>query len=248
MSDDPIDHEARFRVSRSGSTLRAQAVNKLRAAIAEASFRPGERLVERKLCDMLGVSRPLVREALRQLEAEGLVQNTPYKGPVVATFTPAEVGQIYEIRGALEGLAAKLFAERASDEQVKALADAIEQISQGYSRGDLHAAHVAIEQFYETLLRGSGNEMLWSYLASLRARVGQLRAMSLAQPERRLTSLEEKRKILAAIEARDPQAARLASESHIQHAGAAALEMITFSLSRSLSHTLEESTDAVLSR
>src|SRR5208282_2451097 len=94
--------------------LRNRVVERLRVAIREQLLPEGSRLVERQLCEMLGVSRTLVREALRQLEAEGLVTIIPHRGPSVARLDRATVKGIYEVRGVLEALAGRLFVERAT--------------------------------------------------------------------------------------------------------------------------------------
>ena len=91
-------------------TLRHQVENALRQAIMSGRFAPGARLIERELCETLGVSRTSVREALRRLEAEKLVRSVPHKGPVVAIMSKQEAAELYAIRGLLEGFAALYFA------------------------------------------------------------------------------------------------------------------------------------------
>src|SRR5215472_11886688 len=76
-----------FRVSREGQSLRSMTVASLRKAILSLHFKPGEKLTERELCELTGVSRPLMREALRDLEAQGLISNVPHRGPAVAMLT-----------------------------------------------------------------------------------------------------------------------------------------------------------------
>src|SRR5215831_16842550 len=80
-------HARQFRVSREGQSLRSMTVTSLRKAILSLHFKPGEKLTERELCELTGVSRPLMREALRDLEAPGLISNVPHKGPAVAMLT-----------------------------------------------------------------------------------------------------------------------------------------------------------------
>src|SRR5438552_16463065 len=92
-----------MRVVRNTVTLRQQVLEVLRGAILNFQFKPGDRLIERELCEMTGVSRTSVREALRHLESEGLVQNLPNKGPMVATVTADEAREIFEVRRVLEG-------------------------------------------------------------------------------------------------------------------------------------------------
>lgn len=215
-----------LRILRPAGTLRTQVVSTLRNAIIDGTFKAGERLVERKVCDLLGVSRTLVREALRQLEAEGLVENAPYRGPSVAVLLPAQVQEIYEMRGALEGLAAKLFVERAADSAVAALATAVETIADCYQRGDGAGQRQAVEHFYDLLLRGTGNDMLCQAVASHRARLAWLRAIALSRRERGQSSLEEKRAIVQAIAARDAQKARALAEAHVANALAGVLDLL----------------------
>ena len=87
-----------LKIERSNKTLRQLTLETLRDAILDSRFRPGERLVERTLCDLTCVSRTVVREVLRHLESEGLVQTLPHQGPIVARPDLAQAEQIYEIR------------------------------------------------------------------------------------------------------------------------------------------------------
>src|SRR5271168_3504380 len=91
-----------FKVSH--STVRDQAVDNLKEAIFSGFLQPGQKLVEKDLCEMCGVSRTSIREALRILEGERLIVHLPHKGPRVATPTLAEAHQIYEVRAVLEAL------------------------------------------------------------------------------------------------------------------------------------------------
>ena len=215
-----------LRILRPAGTLRTQVVSTLRNAIIDGTFKAGERLVERKVCDLLGVSRTLVREALRQLEAEGLVENAPYRGPSVTVLMPEQVQQIYEMRGALEGLAAKLFVERADDSAVAALVAAVETIADCYQRGDGAGQRQAVEHFYDLLLRGTRNDMLCNAVASHRARLAWLRAISLSRRARGQPCLDEKRSIVRAIAARDAQQARALAEAHVANALAGVLDLL----------------------
>jgi DNA-binding GntR family transcriptional regulator len=202
-------------VARPAGTLRTQAVEKLRQAIVDGHFAPGQRLTERELCGLLGVSRTLVREALRQLEAEGWIENAPYRGPMVAAISAEEARQLYEMRAALEGWAAKQCAEHATEEDFAELTGFVERLAAAEPRGDLNEMLAAIDAFHETFLRAAGNPMLMTYLQSLRSRLRRLRRVSLSQPGRARTSIEEKRALLAALKARDGEKARRARELHV---------------------------------
>src|SRR5438067_10611348 len=97
-----MDDDGLLRVDRTTKSLRELTLEKLRDAILDFRFQPGERLVERTLCDRLGVSRTVVREVLRHLEAEGLVETIQNQGPAVTRPDPASAAQVYEIRALLE--------------------------------------------------------------------------------------------------------------------------------------------------
>src|SRR5689334_11856309 len=104
---------ATFAIVRIAAPIREQIEQQLRQAITSGHFRPGDRLIERELCTLFGVSRASLREALRQLEGDGLLTNIPHKGLVVATMTKEQAFDVYQVRAVLEGLAGRLFAEQA---------------------------------------------------------------------------------------------------------------------------------------
>src|SRR5260370_22031670 len=88
-------------------SVRSRVAQKLREAIMSGTLKPGQRLVERELCEMTGVSRPSIREALRLLEADGLVNTVPHRGPMVSTISLEEAKQLYAARAVLEGFAGR---------------------------------------------------------------------------------------------------------------------------------------------
>jgi GntR family transcriptional regulator, trigonelline degradation regulator len=213
-------------VQRVAAPLREQVLDLLRQAIVEHRLKPGQRLIERELVEQIGVSRTTIREVLRQLAAEGLVATIPQRGAVVAVPTEEEARELYEVRGALESLAARRFVEHASDSQVKALRAAFEQIAEVMSAGDDTNVRLMIDakdHFYDVLLKGSGNRAIHSILSGLTARVSLLRATSMSQPGRATQSVEEIRAIVEAIEARDGDAAARATQHHVQMAARAGL-------------------------
>lgn len=212
-----------MRVFTQAAPLRQQTIVKLREAIIEGRFQRGERLYEQKLCDLTGVSRTVIREALRQLEAEGLVCLIPNKGPVVAEVTAKDAEDIYQVRELLEGLAASLFAQRADASMIEALEGAVQRVEQCLQLQDSRELLKSKNLFYDVLLMGCGNKVVSVLLNSLLVRVTFLRAASLSQSERPFQSLAEIKRILAAIKDRDPEAARKASTEHIRNAAAAAL-------------------------
>jgi DNA-binding GntR family transcriptional regulator len=212
-----------FRVDRPAATLRHSVTESIRQAIAVGYFKSGERMPERDLCDMTGVSRTLVREALRQLESEGIVEVIPHKGPVVTRITPQQAIGIYQVREVLEGLAAELFAARASDADRHALRAALEDVRSAYVSGDVLTRLAAKNHFYNCLIRGSGNEALGLSLNLINARAMILRGRSLQMPSRWQSSLAELEFLLEALDRRDPEAARARAVDHVRQAAATAL-------------------------
>jgi GntR family transcriptional regulator, trigonelline degradation regulator len=204
--------------------LRDVVADKLREAIVNGIFSPGTRLVERDLCERLGVSRSSIREALRQLEVEGLIANAPNKGPSVAVVDVAAAQAIYEVRSALESLAARLFVRHASDAQLDKLKTAVKNLEKAYATGDLTKTLPAKTAFYDALLDGAWNPIIADLLRMLNSRISQLRGASLSTPNRLAESLAEIRALETALIARDEKAAALACETHIDLAAKAALK------------------------
>lgn len=207
-----------LRVDREIPTLRQRVLDKLREAILDFRLKPGQKLVERALCEMLGVSRTSVREALRHLEAEGLVESRPHRGRYVATITPDEARSLYEVRAELEGLAVQLFTCRADNAQVQALAGAVDELEKTYARGQALAMLKAKSRVYDIIFAGCGNAVCAEISRALQARVSYLRGMSLSAPGRTGDSIIEIRRILDAVQARDSAAARKACVEHVASA------------------------------
>lgn len=215
-----------FLVNRTAAPLRQSVTESIRNAIAVGRFKAGERLPERTLCEITGVSRTLIREALRQLESEGLIKVLPHRGPIVARLTPEQAEGIYQVRMELEGLASQLFAERATEKHFRALQEAFDQVKRSYRNKDPLVRLHAKNRFYECLVEGSGNEALGAALHMLNSRIMLLRATSLAAPGRTKASLTELQDIIDAMKTRDSNAARAAGERHVRNAAEAALKLM----------------------
>ena len=206
--------------------VRIQVVQMLRKAISRGRFVPGDRLVEKDLCELMGVSRTSIREAFRQLESEGIIDNIPNRGPVVATLSRAQVKEVYEVRQALEALAAKLFALNAKDTQVEELRRATETLASAYRSGSVDEILSAKDVFYGVLYSGCGNAVAPEMLTILNARINLLRRVSLSSPGRLEKSLGEMQRLMTAIGKRDGDAAYSAASNHVQKAADAALAQI----------------------
>lgn len=204
-------------------SLRHRVAETLRDAIAMGRFRMGERLLERELCELTGVSRTCVREALRQLESEGLVTSVPNRGPIVTPIGLAEGRDIYDVRIVLEGLAARLFAARATPEQLEEIAATVAELDAICEDFDAQRFLAAKDRFYAQLRNGARNEPLALQLRSLLMRMRQLRSAALTDPKRPRECMVEVHAILAALRARDEDAAWSACTMHVRRSAAAAL-------------------------
>jgi DNA-binding GntR family transcriptional regulator len=222
MSIPASPEEATFAISHIAAPIREQVEQQLRQAITSGHFRPGDRLIERELCTLLGVSRASLREALRQLESDELVTNIPHKGLVVASITAESAQEVFQVRAVVEGLAGQLCAEHMTQAGMADLKQTMLQIEAALEQGDLRALVASKDQFYQTLLTGCGNRTAGVVLQSLHDRIASLRALTLAQPGRAAKSVAEMRCILEAILARDPEAACSACIDHVEQAAAVA--------------------------
>ncbi|MGH6815485.1 MAG: GntR family transcriptional regulator [Hyphomicrobiaceae bacterium] len=214
--------DANLKVVRTQPTLRELALAKIRGAILSCRFKPGHRLIERELCEQLGVSRSIVREAMRHLEAEGIVETIPLKGPTVARLRPEHVAEIYQIRAMLEGDAARKCARNSTPELVRGLEQALRDIAAAYSAKDPSAVLAATGEFYRLLFLGGQKEVAWQIVRSLNARINQLRAMTISTPNRSKDGPAEMKRIVEAIRKKDPDAAQKACVAHVERDAALA--------------------------
>lgn len=216
-------------VRRSLAPLREQVLDELRAAIIDGRLAPGERLIERALIEMLGVSRTVVREALRQLESEGLVSGDARKGMVVRALTSSEARELYAIRAQLEGLAARLFVENASATQRALLSDAVRTTAAAYATGP-DAVLRAKNAFYQRLYEGAGSATLSSMLGMLHARIWRWRALGLGHPnrspQRSRDSVRALQALQAAVKSGDAARAEAIMRDESTRAGAEVLRLL----------------------
>ncbi len=211
-------------LKRVNAPIRDQALKHLRRAIIGGQFQPGERLSERNLCEFIGASRTTIREVLRHLESEGLIKVIPQKGPIVATIAMEEAKDIYEVREVLEGFMCRLFAERGTSNAITALHCSLELIEGYLQEGDLANQITESNKFYRIIMEGCGNQVVYSLLKSLHARISFLRTMSLSRQGRPSQSAKELRAICEAIEKRDAHAAWETSAYHVREAKSSVLQ------------------------
>lgn len=198
--------------------LRELVLDAIREAIISGTLKPRERLMEIQMAEELGVSRTPIREALRKLELEGFIVMVPRKGAYVADFSFKDIADIFEIRAALEGLAASLAAERITDEELENMERLMVEKAEAISQNDIERIVDVDTKFHEAIYQASRNKRLWNIISNLREQIQRFRATSLAHPGRSKQSLEEHRSIVEAIQARDAQASRQVAQEHIENA------------------------------
>ncbi len=197
------------------ATLRDMVQERMREAIIEGTFEPGERLVERPLCDQLGVSRTVIRETIRYLEAEGLVDILPGRGPIVAVMSWEDARQIYDIRRMLETAAAEHCARNITPERTGALRQALDHLRRGFENKAPGALFRATADFYSEIFDGAGHYIAWDIVQRLNGRISRLRMMTLSSDDRDQPGLTHMEQICDAITSGDPVAARAAVERHL---------------------------------
>ncbi|MBU3593426.1 GntR family transcriptional regulator [Polynucleobacter sp. 71A-WALBACH] len=208
-------------------SLREYVESYLKQAIVGGKYKPGDRLIEREICELLGVSRPPVREALRQLEADKLITHELHRGPVVASVSCEEASELYAFRALLESFAVAEFSRLASDAQIKELGNAIKKLNEAATIGERQPLVDAKSHVYNIILDGCGNKLVSESLNKLLDRVNILRGTSLLQPDRLGQSLKEIDQMFKAIKNRDYEQSKALAYDHIQKACKIALRVLS---------------------
>ena len=206
--------------------VREKAFEQLRDAIITGQLRPGTRLIERELCEALGVSRASIREVIRQLEAERLLDMGPKRQATVAVLNRKQAREIYELRGMLEERLIELFAERATAEQRAGLRAIYGELTEAAGRMDLPGLVGVMVRFNKHVVHALDHEIFDDILDHVNARISWLRMTSMSKPGRVEKSLGEIEAIVAAVEARDPAAAVRSVRIYVTNARDAAQEQL----------------------
>ncbi len=197
-------------------SLRERIVIRLRHAIITGDLPPKTRLVEPELARQLNVSRTPLREAIRQLEAEGFVATVPRGGAFVSETTPRDVEDLYPIRAVIEGLAARQAAENPDPAKREILQDILAELA-GLT-ADSRQYHEISGRFHDIIVELSGNRQLRAIYQGLAQHVSRMRTLSLAARGRPGVSLQEHRRIVAAILRGRGAEAERAMREHIEGA------------------------------
>lgn len=198
-------------------SLRGRVYNKIREDILDGNHVENEELKENTIATELGVSRTPVREALRQLELEGLVTMIPNKGAYVTGITTKDIHDIYMIRSYLEGLCAKWACEHITESQIEAL-DEILYLSDFHARRSHHEQMVELDnKFHELVYKASGSKILEHVLTDFHHYVERVRKITLSMPSRASKSSQEHAAIVDAIRKRDGDRAEALANEHIMN-------------------------------
>lgn len=194
---------------------RSRLRDALEEEIAEGSFAPGERLDEMELARRFGVSRTPIREALMHLAATGLVISRPRRGAVVASLSPTQLMEMFEVMGELEGMAGRIAARRwnAADEaRIKATHEACCRAAE---TGDADAYYYENEQFHDAIYAASHNTFLYQECSALHRRLKPYRRLQLRVANRLGDSMKEHAGIVEALLARDAASAQARLHDHV---------------------------------
>lgn len=205
--------------------MRTEVFRQLERAILNGDLVPGTSLSEVKLCGELGVSRTPVREALMQLELEGLVKTTHNKGAVVVGISERDVDDIYTIRTRIEGLAARRAAENITQEELEALWEIVELQEFYVGRGDNLQVWNLDNRFHELIYDGCRSRPLKQILSLFHNYIQKAREATVRQG-RAAASAKEHRDIVEAIAAHHPDEAERLMGVHVSNARNSFFELI----------------------
>ncbi|NYT77018.1 GntR family transcriptional regulator [Alcaligenaceae bacterium] len=222
VDEDSLDTGADLKIGNQHSPLFAVIRDKLRERILSGEFRPGARLVEGKLSTEMAVSRIPVREALRALAAEGLVTLEPRRGASVAVLSDDLAYDMVEVRATLEGLNAKLAAQRRDDDTIARLKGILDDGNDAVTREDMEKCRELNAMFHETLATVAGNVVLTDLMRSLRDRTALVFAPSNMRRVRE--NWADHAQILNAVIAGNGELASLLATQHVHNAARAYTE------------------------
>ena len=200
-------------------TLRELCLNKVRNAIITGYLPSGKRLVERSLCEELGVSRSVVREVIRYLEAEGLVEILPNKGPIVSLLDWEIASQIYEIRLLLEQSAVADCTQNLTAQTTETLKVLLIELEQAFAADYINLIISTSSKLYETIFTTAKHHIAWEVVQRLNGRISRLRAITMKSTKREISGYQRIKNMCEAIYLhQDPEKAKQAVAEHINEA------------------------------
>ncbi|MCL4459919.1 MAG: GntR family transcriptional regulator [Chloroflexi bacterium] len=203
-------------VAPSSRLLKQRAYEIIKEKIINCELKPGNPIVEGELAAALGVSRTPIREALQQLQDDGLVILAPHKGAYISDLDVDDVTEIFQIREALEGMVARLAAERITPDSLAELEKIVALLDEAIRENSVELAFKADNQFHALLLETAGNRRASRIIHKLNGQIHRLRFISASIPSRIPVSMQEHKDIAQAIKSRDAHLAEQLMKHHIR--------------------------------
>ena len=195
--------------------LRDIVFNTLREAILTGELVPGERLMEKQLAERMGVSRTPIREAIRKLELEGLVNMIPRKGAEVSRITEKDIENVLEVRCVLEELAATLSCQKITEEELEELYLTLQEFKIAIRRKDVEQIIDKDVKFHDIIFSSTGNDKLIAILNNLREQIYRFRVEYIRKASKYTDLVEEHEKIYETIKTKNEKEARIIAREHI---------------------------------
>ena len=205
--------------------LRVQVYKAVRDAIVTGKLKPGERIIEDRICSELGVSRSPLREALRKLEGEGLVSILPRRGAIVTELSDREGLDLFDVREVLEGLATRAAARRITDEEIGDLEEVCKRMDRALAARDTGALVELNTQFHRLVTLASRNRWLKEFMPSVRDQTRRFYRSAVETPSRGQRSVAEHWHVLDALKRRDADEAEEVARKHVQRARQVAADL-----------------------
>lgn len=220
----PVETEAGEQLARAG--LHERAARQLRHMIVTGKLPPGAPIVETELCEQLGISRTPLREAVKMLAAQGLVELRPNRSTRIAPMDAVHITELFEALSNVERIAAEYAALRLTATELDALCDMQATMERHYDAGDLSAYFAVNQAIHSAILAGAHNATLVEMHRWLFARAERARYFALGAHARWVESIQEHRDILAALAAREPDTAGRLLAAHVMHTGTGVLALL----------------------
>src|SRR3954467_9091918 len=208
------------------ASLHEQAATRLRQMLVEGAIAPGAKLNERELCEVLEVSRTPLREAIKMLAAEGLVELLPHRGAIAVALDEQAVRDTFEVMGGLESLSGELAAQRITDEELAEIRAMHYEMLAAYTRRDLSGYYRLNAQIHRAINTAAKNPVLSATYDRMNARLQALRFRSNQDGEKWKNAMREHEQMMEALAARDSAAMRKVLASHLQNKLDVVLELL----------------------
>jgi DNA-binding GntR family transcriptional regulator len=209
-----------------GASLHSQVAQRLRQMLVENRIAPGAKLNERELCEQLQVSRTPLREAIKMLAAEGLVELVPNRGAIAVALTEADVVNTFEVMAGLEAMSGELAAQRITDEELAEIQALHYEMLAAYTRGDLSAYYSLNARIHRAINAAARNPVLTATYNQVNARLQALRFRSNQDGAKWKRAVKEHDKMIEALAARDPAALRAVLTTHLRNKRDTVLEQL----------------------